>query len=612
MAFLLLGTSDSRRFTPAELRLLLALGHQIGMAVENSYLIQQTSRRSEELHVLNEIGRALSSTLNKEDLLRKVWEELRRLFDVENFYIASLESNSDEMTFDLEMIDGARMPRRTRPSGNHITEYIIRTRQPVLIRENYVEEVKKLGVDPIRTRGCFCGVPLVAYDRAIGAMAVFSDNERTFDEGHLELLRVLASEASIAIENARLFHEERTKARHLSLLNIISRNAIATLNPDEMLAKIAEQLEDGLTYDHIGIGVLDYSTREIVVQAEAGKRRGSLRSTHTAGRGPHRTCCPQWRDGFLSWRECRRCRASSPCCLTPPRPWPCRSFMPSTFTEYFSSNPQPTLEFSEEEVLLIRTLADLIAGALHNADSFQKAQEQAITDGLTGVKTHRFFMEALVGRVEALHPRRSRLRSRADGPRPLQIRQRFLRSLEGDLVLQRVGHILETNCRRSDVVARYGGDEFVILMPETNMEHARQLSSKLRSWVSADPLAARKKYQRQLRHRLLSVAWLLPAGTYPGGGRLHVSLQASGWQYRLHRRSLRSQRSQKMEARRSGSLSRRHAEASFLHRPRSFRGNLFAPETIYGIAGSHGNRHRYSPPLPSKVRRPCRKRCSTP
>ena len=52
---LLLGTPDSRRFTPAELRLLLALGHQIGMAVENSYLIKQTSRRSEEHHVLNEI-----------------------------------------------------------------------------------------------------------------------------------------------------------------------------------------------------------------------------------------------------------------------------------------------------------------------------------------------------------------------------------------------------------------------------------------------------------------------------------------------------------------------------------------------------------------------------
>src|SRR5207249_11550499 len=112
---------------------------------------------------------------------------------------------------------------------------------PVLIRDNYVAEVTRLGVEPIRTKGCFCGVPLVAYDHAIGAMAVFSDHEGTFDEGHLELLRVLASEASIAIENARLFNEERTKARHLSLLNTISRNAIATLNAAEMLATITAQ-----------------------------------------------------------------------------------------------------------------------------------------------------------------------------------------------------------------------------------------------------------------------------------------------------------------------------------------------------------------------------------
>ncbi len=259
---LLLGTPDNRRFTPAELRLLLALGHQIGMAVENSYLVQQTSRRSEELHVLNEIGRALSSTLNKEDLLRKIWEELRRLFDVENFYIVELDPLRDELLFDLEMIDGMRMPKRTRPAGNHLNEYVIRTRQPVLIRENYLEEVRKLGVDAIRSKGCLCVVPLVAYDHAIGAMGVFSDQDHAFDEGHLELMRVLASEASIAIENARLFNEERTKARHLSLLNTISRNAIATLNPDEMLAKITEQLEAGLIHDHIGIGLLDYSTSE--------------------------------------------------------------------------------------------------------------------------------------------------------------------------------------------------------------------------------------------------------------------------------------------------------------------------------------------------------------
>jgi len=488
---LLLGTPDNRRFTPAELRLLLALGHQIGMAVENSYLVQQTSRRSEELHVLNEIGRALSSTLNKEDLVRKIWEELRRLFDVENFYIVGLDPLRDEVVFDLEIIDGMRMPKRTRPAGNHLDEYVIRTRQPILIRENYLAEVQKLGVEPIRSKGCLCVVPLVAYDHAIGAMGVFSDYDHTFDEGHLELMRVLASEASIAIENARLFHEERTKARHLTLLNTVSRNAIATLNPDEMLAKITEQLESGLTHDHIGIGVLDYSTRELVIQAESGARRGAVGQRIALGTGLAGHVA---RNGQMAAYSAAKPEDASL------KPLLQDSLAGIALPIFYAEQLHGVLyvessilaDFSEEEVLLLRTLADLIAGAYHNATTFQKAQEQAITDGLTGVKTHRFFMEAL-----SAEWKRSTRAGRAFALVLMDLdRFKFVNDfyghLEGDLVLQRVGHILETNCRRSDVVARYGGDEFVILMPETNMEHARQLATKLRGWVSADPLLREK------------------------------------------------------------------------------------------------------------------------
>jgi diguanylate cyclase (GGDEF)-like protein/putative nucleotidyltransferase with HDIG domain len=488
---LLLGTPDNRRFTPAELRLLLALGHQIGMAVENSYLVQQTSRRSEELHVLNEIGRVLSSTLNKEDLLRKIWEELRRLFDVENFYIVGLDPLRDEVLFDLEIIDGMRMPKRTRPAGNHLNEYVIRTRQPILIRENYLAEVKKLGVEALRSKGCLCVVPLVAYDHAIGAMGVFSDQDHAFDEGHLELMRVLASEASIAIENARLFNEERTKARHLALLNTVSRNAIATLNTDEMLAKITEQLESGLTHDHIGIGILDYSTRELVIQAESGARRGAVGQRIPLGTGLVGQVA---RNGQMAVYSSARAGDAG---LKPLLPDSLAAIaLPVFYAEqlhgilYVESSKQ--VDFSDEEVLLLRTLADLIGGAYHNALTFQKAQEQAITDGLTGVKTHRFFMEAL-----SAEWKRSTRAGRAFALVLMDLdRFKFVNDfyghLEGDLVLQRVGHILEANCRRSDVVARYGGDEFVILMPETNMEHARQLATKLRGWVSADSLLREK------------------------------------------------------------------------------------------------------------------------
>jgi diguanylate cyclase (GGDEF)-like protein/putative nucleotidyltransferase with HDIG domain len=351
--------------------------------------------------------------------------------------------------------------------------------------------MEKLGVEPIRAKGCICVVPLVAYDHAIGAMGVFSDHDHAFDEGHLELMRVLASEASIAIENARLFQEERTKARHLALLNTISRNAISTLNPDEMLAKITEQLEYGLTHDHIGIGVLDYSTRELVIQAESGARRGAVGQRVPLGAGLAGHVA---RNGQMAVYN-----AADPIDvgLKPLLPDSLAAVaLPVFYAEqlhgvlYVESSVH--VDFSEEEILLLRTLADLIAGALHNALTFQKAQEQAITDGLTGVKTHRFFMEAL-----SAEWKRSTRAGRAFALVLMDLdRFKFVNDfyghLEGDLVLQRVGHILETNCRRSDVVARYGGDEFVILMPETNMEHARQLATKLRSWVSADSLLREK------------------------------------------------------------------------------------------------------------------------
>ena len=59
---------------------------------------------------------------------------------------------------------------------------------------------------------------------------------------------------------------------------------------------------------------------------------------------------------------------------------------------------------------------------------------------------------------------------------------------EGDLVLARVGRLLEQKSRQSNVVARYGGDEFIVLMPETGSEQAQVLAERLRQWLASDPM----------------------------------------------------------------------------------------------------------------------------
>jgi len=55
-------------------------------------------------------------------------------------------------------------------------------------------------------------------------------------------------------------------------------------------------------------------------------------------------------------------------------------------------------------------------------------------------------------------------------------------------VLARVGRLLEQKSRQSNVVARYGGDEFIVLMPETGAEQAQVLAERLRQWIATDAM----------------------------------------------------------------------------------------------------------------------------
>ncbi len=492
---LLLASPESRRFTPAELRLLLGLGGQIGMAVENFRLMQQSTRRSEEMRLLNEIGRTLSSSRNFDELLERMHAEMQKLLDVSNFYIALYDPLKEEVSFELEVKGGSFLPKRRRRVRNGLTEYILRHKEPLLIREDFTGVMTRLGVEPGRTAKSFCAVPILLHGEALGVIGIVSyTQERVFDEEHIEVLTILAAQAAVAMENARLFAEEQRRARQLALLNNVSRKAISTFNPEEMLAAIAAEIHASLPYDHLGLGVLDYATREVVIQAEAGHGAQGLNRRIKLGEGcigqVAMTATSRQIDNLAEF----------------PNPGDCQPILPDAqsllvlpivyadqLLGVFNVESRKPRAFREEDVLLLRTLADQIASALHNAFVFQKTQEQAITDGLTGVKTHRFFMEALNGewrRATRVDRSFSLLLLDLD---KFKFVNDYFGHLEGDMVLQRVGRILDQSVRRSDVVARYGGDEFVVLMPETNSEQAYRLADKLREWLAADPLLREKK-----------------------------------------------------------------------------------------------------------------------
>jgi len=492
---LLLASPQSRRFAPAELRLLLGLGGQVGMAVENYHLLQQTARRTEELRLLNDIGQALGSVRGVEELLERIQAAMRKVFDVTDFFIALYDLEKQEVSFELEFKDGALLPKRRRPAGEGLTEYILRRKEPVLIERDFEQAMANLGVVPGPPAQSLCAVPILLHGEAVGVIGIVSyTQEQAFDSGHVEVLTTLAAQAAVATENARLFAAEQKRGRQLTLLNNVSRQAISTLNPEEMLSAITAEIHAGLSYDYIGVGVLDYESREVVMQAEGGQDARGPKRHFKLGEGSVGQVAINGRVNQMDDL------AESPSAgdLQPMLP-EARSLvtLPILYADQLLGvlhveSRQPKA-FSGEDVLLLRTLADQVGSALHNAFTFQRAQEQAITDGLTGVKTHRFFMEGLntewrratrVGRDFSL------LLLDLD---KFKFVNDYFGHLEGDTILQRVGRILEQNVRRSDVVARYGGDEFVVLMPETNMQQAYMLGDKLRHWLASDPLLREKR-----------------------------------------------------------------------------------------------------------------------
>jgi diguanylate cyclase (GGDEF)-like protein len=480
--------AEHKAFGASGPRLMVGLSLQLGLTLENYLITHEAHRRRQEYELLTEIGQAISSRLDQDEVLRTIHTELGQIFNTGNFYIAFQEG--DEIRFELEVEDGVILPKRARKAQNAFTEYVIRTGQPLLIRSDLEKTRVRLGVTfrPEKPAKCLCAAPILLGNKHAGVMIAMSkEQEFLFEQRDLEVLVTAAGQVSVAVENARLFAEEQRRSRQLAFLNNISRTAISSDDPVHMLGQIVREIQKNFSFDHIGIGLLDYGTKEIEIKAEAGATAHAMGKRVPLGIGilgrvartGERALVHNGIEGQIG------------AVLPESRSVLC---IPITYSETLlgALNIESHQEsaFTPQDVLILNTLADLLATALHNAFVFQKLQQQSITDGLTGIKTRRFFWESL----SAEWKRASR------SGRPFSVvlidLDKFkevndtLGHFEGDLVLARVGRLLEQKSRQSNVVARYGGDEFIVLMPETGPDQAEVLAERLRQWIATDPMLA--------------------------------------------------------------------------------------------------------------------------
>lgn len=155
-------------------------------------------------------------------------------------------------------------------------------------------------------------------------------------------------------------------------------------------------------------------------------------------------------------------------------------------------------------------VGNLAALALDNASQHRHTRMLALTDGLTGLHNHRAFLDRLHQEFDRSRRYNSILSMIMLDIDDFKAVNDTYGHLQGDLVLKGVAHILRNTSRESDVLGRYGGEEFVALLPETNASQALLKAERIRKEIAGHPF--------QMNHCAVGVTVSLGVATWPNPG----------------------------------------------------------------------------------------------
>lgn len=242
-------------FTDHDLWLLSAIATQAAIAVRNAHLFESSQRRAAEMVLINDVARTLSSTLQLDEVLTRIMEQVEALLNVEAGSLLLTDQATGELVFQIALGDKADEVKPFRiPKGEGIAGEVALTGTPLMIANVNQDKrhFKKLDqTTNFLTRNILC-VPLVLYDQIIGVLEVMNKQEGNFTPTDLELLSSIASYAAIAIQNARL-HE-----------NVLAERDKVVEAEEEARKKLARDLHDGPTQLVAGIKMsLDFSRKAL-------------------------------------------------------------------------------------------------------------------------------------------------------------------------------------------------------------------------------------------------------------------------------------------------------------------------------------------------------------
>jgi signal transduction histidine kinase len=249
----------------------------------------KTNDLLQRLASLTNIGKTISLRFTTDELLTAIYTECKTVIDCSLFTIALREESNNELSFELEMRNGAVLPKERIPLGEGLNSWVVHHHQALLLGST--AEERRFGlkhVEDTKPTESWLGVPMIARDRVIGVISVESYKKNAFTAEDLILLTAIANQAAVAIENANLYRdlegltyalEHRVMERTNELRETNLRLLAADRSKNQFLANMSHELRTPLN------SIIGFSS--VLIEATRGlvqpRLHRFLENIHTAG-----------------------------------------------------------------------------------------------------------------------------------------------------------------------------------------------------------------------------------------------------------------------------------------------------------------------------------------
>ena len=473
-------------FTAYQEHMVSTFAAQAALVVNNARLYSKSREDLTRVEALKAISERINSQQDLQAVFDTIADWTREVLRADRcgLYLGGLDKEITH-TFARGLgDDDVRNIAAEMQSGIGLSGLTLRLGEPVIVADATAdgranaERARRLGY---RTVANF---PLIYRSGAIGVLALYHEAVRPYGSSETALGGAVANQVAIAVQNARLLEEAERKAHQLGLLNRAFTRVASTLRPSELFDTLVEELHTTLNYPLVLIGLIDGDQIQLTAsRGYTGLAAAVPVSSGVTGRVARTGKATLVGDvrhdpDYQSWDP----RVTQQACVP---------IIGQDRVVGVINIEGIETKLTSADLDLLTTLAGYVSIALEKAQLYERTQVLATTDGLTGLLNYRSFWQALERELE---------RSMRYGV-PLSLIMieidQFKRfndtygHLRGDEVIRLVARVLQQEHRTQiDTIARYGGDEFMILLPHTTKVAAAEIAERVRRAVRAAPLSA--------------------------------------------------------------------------------------------------------------------------